>query len=104
MNPASTRDTLRDRVRQKCDSDKRLKRTFSFEHDRPGSCFKTKAAPEGAGNLFDLTPGLRARVQHGNGAAILRPAGDVVADRDWPLLAVGDGAHPTLIDAVRAHI
>ncbi len=36
--------------------------------------------------------GLATHVEHRLGAAILRPAGDVVADRDRPLLAVGDGA------------
>src|ERR1700720_3994435 len=36
--------------------------------------------------------GLAAR-QHRNRAAILRPAGDVVAGRDGPLLAIADGAN-----------
>ena len=40
----------------------------------------------------------RAVVEHGLRPAILRPAGDVVADRDRPLLAVGDRA-----DAACAH-
>src|ERR1700753_2012339 len=75
-----------------------------------------KPAPEGAGNSFRsyspptqcggrrLTRTLRARVQDGDGAAILRPAGDVVADRDRAFLAVGDRAHAARIDTVRRHI
>ncbi len=35
-----------------------------------------------------------AGVQHRDGAAVLRPARDVVADRDRAFLAVGDRAHP----------
>src|SRR3984893_14524734 len=34
-----------------------------------------------------------ARIQHGDRAAVLRPAGDVVADRNRPFLAGGTGAH-----------
>ena len=33
-------------------------------------------------------------VEHRDGAAVLGPAGDVVADRDRPLLAIADGPHP----------
>src|SRR3954463_11795284 len=40
-------------------------------------------------------------VQHGDGATVLRPAGDVVTDRDRTLLAVGDGPHPAGVDAAR---
>ena len=39
-------------------------------------------------------------VQHGDGAAVLAPAGDVVADRDRALLAVGDGLHAVAGDAL----
>src|SRR3984893_10064904 len=40
-----------------------------------------------------------ARIQHGDRAAVLRPAGDVVADRNRPFLAVGNRAHARAIDA-----
>src|SRR3954463_9894174 len=43
-------------------------------------------------------------VQHRDGATVLRPAGDVVTDRDRALLAVGDGAHPARVDAARGEI
>ena len=41
-----------------------------------------------------------AAVEHRLGAAILRPAGDVVAHRHGPLLAVGDRADALGVDAV----
>src|ERR1700730_3855929 len=40
-----------------------------------------------------------ARIQHGDRAAVLRPAGDVVADRNRPFLAVGNRAHARAVDA-----
>ena len=43
-------------------------------------------------------------VQHRDGAAVLRPAGDVVADRDGALLAVGNGAHAVGRDAARGEV
>src|SRR5690606_2301910 len=43
-------------------------------------------------------------VQHRHGATILRPARDVVADRDRTLLAVGDGADAIRVDAARNQI
>src|SRR5665811_1601802 len=49
-------------------------------------------------------PPLRTGVEHRDRAAVLRPAGDVVADRDRPLLAVGDGAHAVGLDAARDQI
>src|SRR5262245_12725547 len=45
-----------------------------------------------------------AGVEHRDGAAVLRPARDVVAHRDRPLLAVRDGAHAISVDAARDHI
>src|SRR5579862_3146047 len=36
---------------------------------------------------------LRALIEHRHRAAVLRPAGNVVAHRDRPFLAVGDGVH-----------
>src|SRR5471032_119601 len=62
---------------------------------------KTKPAPEGAGKTLRKPQGLRAGVEDRNGAAVLRPAGDVVADRDRALLAVGDRPHPRRIDTAR---
>src|SRR6266702_5374791 len=44
---------------------------------------------------------LGARVQHGDGTTVLRPAGDVVTDGHRALLAVGDRAHAVRIDAAR---
>src|SRR5947209_3672081 len=44
---------------------------------------------------------LRAGVQHRDRTTVLRPARDVVADRDRALLAVGDRPHPRGIDAAR---
>jgi hypothetical protein len=53
----------------------------------------------GAGNSDRFAQRLRVCVQHGDRAAILRPAGDVVANCDRAFLAVGDGAHAAAIDA-----
>src|SRR5262245_27283419 len=51
---------------------------------------------------------LRARVgaavQHRLGAAILRPAGDVVANRDRPFLAVRNRADALRVDAVLGQV
>src|SRR5947199_7188832 len=44
---------------------------------------------------------LGAGVQHRDGAAVLRPARDVIAHRDRAFLAVGDGAHSVRVDAAR---
>src|SRR6516164_9701114 len=63
-----------------------------------------KPAPERRRHFMYRTERLRAGVQHGDGAAVLRPAGDVVADRDRALLAVRDGAHAAAIDAAREHV
>src|SRR5215472_5882727 len=59
-------------------------------------------APWAPENLIP-TPNLRARVQDGDRAAVLRPAGDTVTDCDRALLAVGDRAHAGGIDALRGH-
>src|SRR5580692_7048542 len=56
-----------------------------------------------AANSRSYEAALRARVQHRDRAAVLRPARNVVADRDRALLAVGDGTHPARIDAARGH-
>src|SRR5580658_8398736 len=47
---------------------------------------------------------LGALVEHGHGAAILRPAGNIVAQRHRPFLAVGDGAHAGRRDAARDQV
>src|SRR5438270_400982 len=60
---------------------------------------KTKPAPEGAGEGRQSKTVSGAGVQHRDRAAVLRPAGDVVAHRDRALLAIGDGAHPVRVDA-----
>src|ERR1700712_57870 len=65
---------------------------------------KIKPAPEGAGFVIRSSYRSGAGVQHGDGAAVLRPAGDVVTHRDRTLLAVGDRAHPVRIDAARGEI
>src|SRR5271169_899608 len=54
--------------------------------------------------LTALVPGHGPTVQHSLRATVLRPAGDVVAHRDRPFLAVGDGPHPGSADAVRGQI
>src|SRR5262249_11344952 len=46
----------------------------------------------------------RAGVEHRHDPAVLRPAGDVVTDRDGALLAVGDRAHALRLDAARGEI
>src|SRR5215470_8343903 len=43
---------------------------------------------------------LGATIEHCLGAPVLRPARDVVAHRNRPLLAVGDGTDATGVDAV----
>src|SRR5262244_3938025 len=43
-------------------------------------------------------------VEHRDGAAVLRPAGDVVAHRDRALLAVGDRPYAVGIDAARDQV
>src|SRR5439155_214466 len=47
---------------------------------------------------------LVATVEHGLRAAILRPAGDVVAHRHGSLLAVGDRANALRVDAVLGQV
>src|SRR3954447_24157043 len=50
---------------------------------------------------FSKPDTLRACVQHRHRAAVLGPAGDVIADRNRAFLAVGDRPHPRGIDAAR---
>src|SRR5262245_7002315 len=47
---------------------------------------------------------LRAHPEHGDGAAVPAPAGDVVADRNRPLFAVRNRAHAMTLDATRDQI
>ena len=63
----------------------------------------------GGGTLdefFDPTGCLKSgsRIEHRHRATILRPAGNIVADRDRALLAVGDRAHALRLDAARGEI
>src|SRR5208337_4630610 len=46
----------------------------------------------------------RRAVEYGHRAAVLRPAGDIVADRDRPLLAVTDRLHARGGNALRRQI
>src|ERR1035437_1914972 len=62
---------------------------------------KTKPAPEGAGENLAKSERLGTGVQDRDGAAVLRPARDVVAYRDRAFLAVRDGPHPAGVDAAR---
>src|ERR1700761_4973598 len=75
---------------------------MAYMNDRRSFCrVKTKPAPEGAGDNLTTSLRLRAGVKHGDGTTILRPAGDVVTNRDRAFLAVRDRAHPARIDALR---
>src|SRR5262249_42872258 len=49
-------------------------------------------------------PGSRTGVEHRDRAAVLRPARDVVAHRDWTLLAVGDRPHARRLDPTRDQV
>src|SRR6185503_20526257 len=60
-----------------------------------------KAPPEKASGR---NPASGARAEHGDRAAVLRPAGDVVTHRHRALLAVGDRAHAARRDAARGEI
>src|SRR5262245_31345002 len=57
---------------------------------------KTQPAPRGAGCPLPPESPLGTCVENGDRAPVLRPAGNVVAHRDRPLLAVGDRAHALL--------
>ena len=62
---------------------------------RSGPAAKTKPAPEGAGEkILRKSEGSGAGVQHRDGAAVLRPARDVITHRDRTFLAIGDRPHP----------
>ena len=67
---------------------------------------KRKPAPRGRRlkSARSDSVGSGARVEHRHRAAVLRPARDVVADRDRTLLAVGDRAHAVGLDAARGQI
>src|SRR3954451_2875240 len=56
-------------------------------------------APNGAPAMTATGAVSGTGVEHRDGTAGLRPAGDVVAHRDRAFLAVGDGPHPVGIDA-----
>src|SRR3954452_13731918 len=67
---------------------------------------QTGALYEGAGlsPLATCAPRLRGRAENCHSAAVLRPARDVVADRDRTLLAIRHGAHAVGLDAARGEI
>src|SRR5260221_7800826 len=44
---------------------------------------------------------LRTRAQHGDRAAVLRPAGDIIANRDRPFFSVRDRAQALRLDTTR---
>src|SRR5262245_25019746 len=70
----------------------------SFELETPDANGGLKAAVAFA----SVRPSSAASaVQHGHRAAVLAPAGDVVADRDRTLLAVGNGLHAVGGDSFR---
>src|SRR6185295_1700328 len=48
--------------------------------------------------------GSGANPENGNGATVLRPAGDIVADRDRTFLAERDRPHPLRLDTTRDEI
>src|ERR1700743_2944771 len=94
---ASTRMSLRQGVRQKCDWHKSA---FVAHHQKN----RHPKAPAILFKFMNECSGIRCSgtgVQHSDGAAILRPARDVVTDRDRAFLAVGDGPHPARIDTAR---
>src|SRR3984885_5632700 len=62
---------------------------------------KQSRRPKAPAKILGQPNPLRTGVQYRDGAAILRPARDVVTDRDRAFLAVGDRPHPAGIDAAR---
>src|SRR5258706_15651769 len=73
--------------------------TFDDGGPKPPKQNRRPKAP--AIRFFEKANASGARVQHRDGAAVLRPARDVIAHRDRAFLAVGDGPHPRGIDAAR---
>ena len=69
---------------------------LSGKFDKTLSAPRLKRQKSGRSRLLIVDvlprPSAAGAAQHGDGAAVLRPAGNVVADRDRPFLAVGDGA------------
>jgi len=67
---------------------------------------KEKAAPDGtARRKSELLPELHTgAAKHGNRAAVLRPAGNVVADGDRTFLAVRDRLQALRRDAARSEV
>src|SRR5262245_42692942 len=63
-----------------------------------------KAQAEGNGPPNLVVAGDGGAVQHGLGAAILRPARDVVANRDRALLAEGHGLDAACADTVAREV
>src|SRR5262245_2113854 len=76
---------------------------------------RTRTAPQSYPGRVEIRPALwafpecqsialRTDAEHGHGAAVLRPAGDVITDRDRPLLAVRNCPHPLTLDSTRDQI
>src|SRR5262249_28750116 len=66
--------------------------------------FQDRTGAKGAGIITKCPRAvLRTGIQDGDGAAVLGPAGDVVANRNPALLTVGNGPHAVRVDATRGH-
>ncbi len=63
-----------------------------WDQEQTGLVSVRDISATGEGRSPKPSLGLAAR-QHRNRAAVLRPAGDVVAGRDGPLLSIADGAN-----------
>src|SRR5258705_11805688 len=79
----------------------RSETSSTFDDGGPQPPKQTRRPEAPAIRSFDRANASGARVQHRDGAAVLRPARDVIAHRDRAFLAVGDGPHPRGIDAAR---
>src|SRR5262245_57261518 len=77
-------------------------------HVIPGASRRVRALRgpniNSAGELGLASNLLRTDPEHGDCAAILRPAGNIITDRDRPLFTVGDGPHALALDAARDQI
>src|SRR5258708_34893471 len=75
--------------------------TFDDGGPKPPKQNRRPKAP--AIRFFERANASGARVQHRDGAAVLRPARDVIAHRARAFLAVRGGPHPRGDDAARLH-
>src|SRR5262249_20126885 len=65
---------------------------------------RTSEPPHSCVGSALAAPGSRTGVEHRDRAAVLRPAGYVIAHRDRTLLAVGDGPHARALDPARDQV